>query len=99
MYSELKEEKVADYIKLHAEPWPELIELIGECNVHNYSISIRGNQLFTYYEYTGDDYDSDMDRMDTSPVMIKWRTFSKPCFKRDEEGNAYKDLQEIFYCR
>lgn len=43
LHSYLKPEKVEEYVKLHAEPWPELVQLMTECNLHNYSISIRGD--------------------------------------------------------
>lgn len=99
MYSELKPEKVDDYRKLHASPWPELLELISSCNIHNYSISILGNKLFTYYEYTGTDYKADMNRMDHSEVMQRWWTFSKPCFLHHNEEKYYDDLEEIFYLK
>ena len=66
MYSDLKPEKVQDYVELHANPWPGLLELLDQCHIHNYSISLRGTQLFTYYEYTGVDYDGDMEIMDLS---------------------------------
>lgn len=96
-FSELKPEKTDDYIRLHAQPWPELLELIAQCNIHNYSIAIRGTTLYTYYEYTGSDYEADMARMDASAVMQKWWTFSKPCFLHHDEQHYYDDLQEIFY--
>lgn len=96
-FSELKPEKTEDYIQLHAQPWPELLELIACCNIHNYSICIRGTTLYTYYEYTGSDYEADMAVMDASPVMQKWWTFSKPCFLHHDEQHYYDDLQEIFY--
>ena len=96
-FSELKPEKVEDYVRLHAAPWPELLALITSCNIHNYSISLRGNTLYTYYEYTGTDFAADMARMDESPVMQKWWTFSKPCFLHHDEGHYYDDLQEVFY--
>ena len=95
--SELKPEKADEYIRLHAEPWPELLELISSCNIHHYSISIRGNTLYTYFEYTGEDYDADMARMDASPVMQRWWTFSKPCFLHHKQEHYYDDLREIFY--
>ena len=97
MHSDLKPEKVDDYIKLHAEPWPEIMELIAQCHIHHYSISIRGTELYTYYEYTGEDYEADMAKMDESPVMQRWWTFSKPCFLHHDEGVYYEDLTEIFY--
>ena len=37
MHSDLKPEKVQDYVELHAKPWPKLLELIERCNIHNYS--------------------------------------------------------------
>lgn len=97
MHSDLKPEKVQDYVDLHAKPWPELMQLIADCHIHNYSISIRGTELYTYYEYTGEDYDADMKMMDESPIMQKWWTFSKPCFLHHEDGKYYDDLKEIFY--
>ena len=98
LHSDLKPEKVEDYIELHAKPWPELLELIGRCNIHNYSISIRGTELYTYYEYTGADYEADMVLMDSSSVMQEWWKYSKPCFLHHDKGEYYDDLTEVFYC-
>ena len=98
-YSDLKPEKVEDYVSLHAEPWPELLELIADCNIHNYSISVRGTQVFTYFEYTGEDYDEDMEKMAASPVMQKWWTYSKPCFLHHDKGEYYEPLTEVFYTK
>lgn len=97
LYSVLKPEKVEDYTVLHNNPWPELLDLLDECNIHHYSISLKGNEVFTYYEYTGDDYEKDMKRMDDSPVMHRWWSFSKPCFMYHEQGRYYDDLTEVFY--
>lgn len=68
-------------------------------NIHNYSISIRGTQLFTYYEYTGEDYEADMAVMDNSPIMQEWWKYSKPCFVGHDKGEYYEDLQEVFYLK
>ena len=97
MYSELKPEKVEEYVKLHAEPWPEVLDIIRESNIRNYSISINGNRLLTYYEYVGDDFEADNKKMDNDPYMQKWRSISSPCFKGHEEGRYYEGFTEIFY--
>lgn len=97
LYSEIKPEKLNEYVKLHKNAWPEIYAIISESNFHNYSISIRGMHLYTYYEYVGNDYEADKRKMDESPIMKKWHTFTKPCFVRDEKGNAYQQLEEIFY--
>ena len=97
LYSELKPEKVEDYARLHSDPWPELLEVLEDCHIHHYSISIKGTQLFTYYEYTGEDYAADEARMNSHPVIKRWHTFSKPCFLHHEEGVYYEELTEVFY--
>lgn len=99
MYSDLKPEKVEDYVTLHKNAWPELLEVISSSNIHNYSISVRGTSVYTFYEYTGEDYDSDMKKLDESEIMQKWWTFSKPCFLHHDEGKYYEDLEEVFYLK
>lgn len=97
MYSELKSEKVEEYVELHSNPWPEVLDIIKKSNIRNYSISINGNRLLTYYEYIGNDFEADNRKMDEDPYMIKWRSISAPCFKGHEEGRYYEDFTEIFY--
>ena len=97
MYAQIKEDMVDEYVRLHENAWPEIYSVIAESNFHNYSISIRGNEVYTFFEYTGNDYDADKAKMDSNPIMKKWHVYTKPCFIRDENGNAYKPLKEIFY--
>ncbi|MCQ2477927.1 MAG: L-rhamnose mutarotase [Clostridia bacterium] len=97
LYSDLLPEKVEDYIKLHSEPWPELMALLEEFHIHHYSISVRGTQVFTYYEYTGNNYEADMDYMDKSEIMQSWWKFSKPCFLHHDVGHYYANINEVFY--
>ena len=97
LYSRLKPEKVEEYVHLHTHPWPEILQVLEECHFHHYSISIKGNELFTYYEYTGDDLEADERRMGESPDMQRWWTHTKPCFLHHDEGHYYDDLTEIFY--
>ena len=72
--------------------------MIKECNIQNYSISIRGAELYTYYEYIGDDFEVDMARMAADPTTQEWWKHTRPCFLYHEKGVYYDDLQEIFYC-
>jgi len=97
LYSELKPEKTAEYADLHLNAWPEICEIISQCNIHNYSISLMGNKVFTTYEYTGDDYDADMKKMESYPIMLEWWSHTRPCFMHHDEGKYYDDLTEVFY--
>ncbi len=97
-HSFLKPEKIEDYINLHANAWPGVLQMITTCNIRNYSISIRGTELYTYYEYIGDDYEADMARMAADPLTQEWWKQTRPCFLYHEQGVYYDDLREIFYC-
>ena len=93
----LKPEKIEEYRGLHANPWPEVLKTISDCNLRNYSISIMGNMVVAYFEYTGDDYDADMEKMAADPVTQEWWKHTKPCFVGHDQGVYYEDLEEIFY--
>ena len=69
--SRVKPEKLEYYKKLHANPWPQINAMIKECNIENYSIYYHDGRLFTYYEYTGDDYEADMAKMAADPEIPK----------------------------
>lgn len=72
-------DKVELYKKLHVAAWPKVLEMIKECNIQNYSIYYKDDYLFSYYEYTGSDYDTDMAKMEADPVTQEWWTLCKPC--------------------
>ncbi len=58
-------EKLDEYRRLHADVWPDVLKMIEECNIRNYSIYLRKmddgvHYIFSYFEYMGDDFDADM---------------------------------------
>ena len=97
LHSDLKPDKVEEYITLHKNAWPEILELITKSNVRNFSIAIRGTELYTYYEYIGNDYEADMKIQEESLIMQEWWSYTRPCFLHHDEGKYYDDLEEIFY--
>ena len=44
-------------------PWPEVQEQIHESNIRNYSIYLKDDYLFSYFDYVGDDFEADMNKM------------------------------------
>ena len=65
----LEASKIAEYKALHAAAWPEILELISECNVTNYSIFLKEpeNLLFGYWEYVGSDFEAENHHALSSP--------------------------------
>ena len=96
----LKPEKIDEYEALHANPWPEVLQTIHDCNLRNYSIFRHEDMVFAYYEYVGEDFRADMDKMAEDPVTQEWWTHTKPCFVKYNilpEHEFYAPLKQIFY--
>ena len=68
----VKPGEIEEYKKLHAAVWPDVLKMIKNCNIRNYSIYLKDNQLFSYFEYTGDDFKADMEKMAADPGTQKW---------------------------
>src|SRR5690606_15757275 len=70
----VKPEKLDEYRRLHAEPWPEMNAALKRANVANYSIFLREpeNLLFGYWDYTGADYAVDMKWLGEQDVTRRW---------------------------
>ena len=96
----LKPEKIEEYEALHAAPWPEVLQTLHACNLRNYSIFREGEQVFAYFEYVGEDYDADMEKMAQDEATQRWWTRTKPCFQTyavRADSEFYADMKQIFY--
>lgn len=92
--------KTKEYKKLHANVWPDVLKIISECNIRNYSIYLKDNTLFSYFEYTGDDFDADMKKMASDPITQKWWDVCMPCqvpLTSREEGEWWASMEEVFH--
>ncbi len=102
---ELRGEKAAEYRRLHAAVWPDVLATIARCNIRNYSIFLRrlpdGRQyLFSYFEYAGGDFAADMERMAEDPRTREWWAVCKPCqapLPDRAEGEWWAAMDEVFH--
>ena len=95
----LKPEKKEYYLQLHAETWPCVLEKIKECNIRNYSIYIYNDLLFAYFEYIGEDFESDMKKMAEDPCTQEWWKETAPCQESlsDDPDQWWLNLTEVFH--
>ncbi len=101
----VKEESLAKYKELHANPWPAVNEQIKKSNIQNYSIYLTQfpdgkYYLFSYFEYTGDDFDVDMAKMAEDPTTQKWWKETEPCqipLENRPEGEFWKSMPEVYH--
>ena len=96
----LKPEKESEYRELHANAWPDVLEMIHTCNIRNYSIYLKDDYLFSYFEYIGDDFDADMQKMADDPVTQSWWKLTDPCqepLESRREGEWWASMEEVFH--
>jgi len=78
---------------------------VSTCNIQNYSIYLRcfpdGKfYLFSYFEYVGSDFETDMTRMASDETIQKWWAVCKPYHKRFpgcSEAEHWAEMEEVFH--
>jgi L-rhamnose mutarotase len=87
----------AEYRKRHDAIWPELVALLGEAGVANYSIHLdrETNVLFAYLERRDDHR---MDSLAAHPVMRRWWDHMKDIMRANPDGSPVAiALEEMFF--
>jgi L-rhamnose mutarotase len=88
------------YKEYHAAVWPEILEMITKCHIHNYSIYHREGRLFAYFEYTGTDFAADMARMAADPKTQEWWSVMEPMqdpLPTRAPGEWWAPMEEVFH--
>lgn len=101
----LRPEKAEYYVKLHAQTWPGVLQMIERANIRNFSIAVKEIEgklyLFSYFEYVGSDYEADMRRIAADPETQRWWKETEPCQlplpEAAKQGRIWADAREVFY--
>ena len=99
--------RLEEYTRLHADVWPGVLAKIEQCNIRNYSIHAGQlpdghDYLFSYFEYIGEDFEADMQRMAEHEETQRWWAVCKPLLEPVTPlapGEVWAPLDEVFYCR
>jgi L-rhamnose mutarotase len=90
----------AEYERLHANVWDEVLRQIDRSNIRNYSIFRYGELLFSYFEYVGDDLAADLAAMAADPDTRRWWALCSPLQRPVPErgsGEWWHVLTEVFH--
>ena len=93
-------DKLEEYKEYHAKVWPEILDMIRQCNIRNYSIYYKDGQLFSYFEYHGDDFAGDMAKMAADPKTQEWWDIMMPMqipLETRAEGEWWAEMEEVFH--
>jgi L-rhamnose mutarotase len=74
----LKPEHRDEYIRAHANIWPEIKQLIHDANIRNYSLYLKDDLLLGVFDYVGKDMDADWKKMVDSQRMKDWWALMTP---------------------
>ena len=98
----VKPEMIEEYVRLHADTWPDVLAMITKCNIRNYSIYLKEltpgqHVLFSYFEYTGSDFEADMAKMAADPVTQEWWGVTAPCQIPLAGEESWAHMDEVFH--
>ena len=96
----VKQEKIEEYKKIHANVWPDMLEALRRCGWHNYSLFMRDDgTLFGYFE-TPHDLQTAIEAMNNEEINTKWQEMMAPFFESPNGARADEiliELEEVFY--
>ncbi len=96
----LKPEAECKYREHHTSVWPGVLDMIRQRNIRNYSIYLKDGVLFSYFEYHGSDFRSDMAKMAADKTTQEWWSLMMPMQNpppNRNEGEWWGCMEEIFH--
>ena len=87
----------AEYRRRHAAVWPEMLDALRAAGAHNYSIYLRGDDLFGYLEV--EDLGQFQRDMAASEVNARWQQDMGPLIDplTDPATGFHRRLDEVFH--
>jgi len=96
----LRPEHEVEYRRLHANVWPGVVATLRRVGVRNYSIFLHDGLLFSYLEYTGDDWSAAQAEIAADPDTQRWWLLTDPMqepLPTAAEGEWWAPIQEVFH--
>lgn len=86
-----------EYVRRHNEIWPEMVKLLKDAGICNYTIFNTGDELFGYYECEKGVAFAEKTQAE-SPVVDRWNEYMKDILEleMDPETGAQPKLEQVF---
>ncbi len=95
---QVKPECVDEYVRLHLDPWPEVLEEHRRAGIRNYSIFQDGNRFF--YVFECDDVDAAFAYLAQSEVCRRWNAITSGMVEGSFDlgkPEPILPMREVFY--
>lgn len=90
----VRPDRIEEYERAHAAVWPEVLKLIKDAGVRNYSIFRYQNRLFGYYEC--DDPDAARAMMQRGEHETGWTAAMAELFEPEVGERGADEMPQIF---
>jgi L-rhamnose mutarotase len=90
----VRPDRIDDYVRAHAEVWPELLEALRGAGIRNYSIFRDGTQVFGYFE--ADDLEAAARYLEQQPVSARWQDAMAGLLEARVPDGGPPPLEQIF---
>lgn len=90
----IRPEKIDQYVRAHAEVWPEMLRALTDAGIRNYSIFRAGGDVFGYFE--SDDLEAAAAHMAAQPVSARWQDRMAELLDQRIPDAGPPALEEIF---
>ena len=91
----IREGKELEYRIRHQNVWPEMLDLLKNSGVRNYSIFIENQDIFGCWEC--DDVDRTLRIINDSDVNRKWQEYMSDIIITPSERRTSKGMDEVLY--
>ena len=96
---QVRQEKLEEYKRIHAEVWPDLLDELRAAGMRNYSLWLRPDGLeFGYLEC--DDWDAACRYLDASEVHSRWQEAMQEFLLTppgSQGGQPIQMLEQVFF--
>jgi L-rhamnose mutarotase len=102
MVIKIKPEYIEEYKTVHSDSNAGVRDLLIKANMRNFSIFLHqlddGNWYeFGYYEYTGDDFEADMAKLDKHPRNIEWLKICDPMQVPLDGYEGWAEMEQVYF--
>ncbi|MBN2852468.1 MAG: L-rhamnose mutarotase [Clostridia bacterium] len=94
----IKEENLEEYVKLHMNPWTEIMDEHSKAGIRNYSIFQNGNQFFYCFEC--DDVSKAFEYIGQSKICNQWNAITSEMVEGSfdfRQETPIVPMREVFY--
>jgi L-rhamnose mutarotase len=90
----VRPDKVDEYVEVHRNVWPEMLDALHSAGIRNYTIYRHGNEVFGYFE--ADDVDAAAAFMEAQDVNARWQDAMAGLLEERVPDAGPASLEEVF---